>query len=91
MTVLVSAVMAIGVLLGARLVDVTAACATTARAQATADATALAGVWGIDLARETARRNHGMLVDYESHGDTVTVIVSVVVSVDGVERAASAA
>ena len=79
--------MAIGVLLGARLVDVTAACATTARAQATADATALAGVWGIDLARETARRNHGMLVDYESHGDTVTVIVSV----DGVERAASAA
>lgn len=87
MTVLVAAVMAIGVLLGARLVDVTAACATTARAQATADATALAGVWGIDLARETARRNHGMLVDYESHGDTVTVIVSV----DGVERAASAA
>lgn len=87
MTVLVSAVMAIGVLLGARLVDVTAACATTARAQTVADATALAGVWGIDLARETARRNHGTLVDYESHGDTVTVIVSV----DGVERAASAA
>lgn len=87
MTVLVAAVMAIGVLLGARLVDVTAACATTARAQATADATALAGVWGIDLARETAHRNHSTLVDYESHGDTVTVIVSV----DGVERAASAA
>ena len=87
MTVLVSAVMAIGVLLGARLVDVTAACATTARAQSAADAAALAGVWGVDLAREAARRNHGTLVDFDTHSDTVTVVVSV----DGVERAASAA
>lgn len=91
MTALTSAVVAIAVLLGARMVDVTAAGAATARAQAAADAAALAGVWGVDLARDAARRNGGALVDIETRDSSGTVVVSVVVSVDGVERAASAA
>ena len=87
MTVFASALLAIGALFGVRLVEMCAVDARVAHAQAAADAAALAGVWGEDLARRAASVNHAELVDFSEHEG----VVSVVVWFDGVSRAASAA
>lgn len=87
MTLVVAAVAMIGALLGVRMVDLTIVDARVARAQSVADATALAGVWGIDVARDAARRNGADIVDFEVRDGVVTTTVRI----DGVVRAASAA
>ena len=87
MTLVVAAVAMIGALLGVRMVDLTIVDARVARAQSVADATALAGVWGIDAARDAARRNGADFVDFEVRDGVVTTTVRI----DGVVRAASAA
>ena len=87
MTVIAVALLAIGALFGVRLVEVCAVGARAAHVQAAADAAALAGVWGEDLARRVATLNHAELVDFSMRDG----VVSVVVLLDGVSRAASAA
>lgn len=87
MTLVAVAVMVVTAVFGARLVEACEADARVAHAQAVADAVALAGVWGDDLARATARRNGSVVDDYRWTSGVVTVTVSV----DGVGRAASAA
>ena len=87
MTILAAAVMVVSAVIGVRLLDVCEADVRVARAQYMADSVALAAVWGDDLAREAAARNGGVLDDIGWRSGTVTVIVEV----DGVTRAASAA